>query len=134
MRKNKRTDEEVIAAVYNDLRNNHLGEKNAASRAVFCAEHGLSARDLRAICEHINSSKDFEGLISTSKDIYLCNEKRECIRAIGLTYSPAFSLLRKARKMEAKLKENGQWILTADDRKEIMSYWFDKEKGAQNAD
>lgn len=132
MRKNKRTDKEMIAAVYNDLRNNHLGEENAISRAAFCADHGLSARDLRAICEHINSSKEFEGLVSVSKNIYLCNDKRECIRAIGLTYAPAFTLLRKARKMEEKLKQNGQMILTAEDRKEIMTYWFDREKGEKN--
>lgn len=114
--------DELIKSVYEELRENHFGKKNATSRSAFAGEHGLTEREMRHITHEINENLDYEGLVSTSSALYVCADKEECKKAIKTSYSSAFSLLVKARKMEAKMKLCGQFVLTDSDTKEIETY------------
>lgn len=127
MEKCKRIDEGLIASIYNELRNNHAGRKNAVKRSVFAADHGLSEREMRFITHEINGNPEYQGMLSTSTALYFCDSKEECIKAIGVTYRSAFTLLRKARRMEKKLREDGQVVLTENDFKTLRAYFFDRD-------
>ena len=127
MRKNKRFDKEFITAIYNDLKNNHSGLENAVSRADYALGAGISERTMRAITHEINASQDFDGIISTSKALYMCETKDECLAAIGTTFRSAFTLMRKARKMEEKVRNNGQYKFDDKDFRRIVSYYFPRE-------
>lgn len=126
MEKCKRIDKELIASIYNELRNNHAGRENAVKRSAFAADHGLSERAMRFITHEINASDEYQGMVSTSTALYFCNSKEECIKAIGVTYRSAFTLLRKARRMEKKMRENGQMVLDENDFKTLRAYIFDR--------
>ena len=126
MGKCKRIDEELIASIYNELRNNHAGRENAVKRSAFAADHGLSEREMRFITHEINENPDFQGMVSTSTALYFCGSKEECIKAIGVTYRAAFTLLRKARRMDRKLREDGQVVLTEHDYATLRAYYFDR--------
>lgn len=131
MRKKKVTPE-LIAAVYNDLKNNHLGRENAVSRREYSEGCGISERELRVINREINENDEYEGIVSTSDCIYMCETKEECLAAIGVTFRAAFSLMRKARRMEQKVRSNGQYRLTDEDMKLLISYYFPAvKKGEQ---
>ena len=127
MRTNKRFDKEFITAIYNDLKNNHSGLENAVSRADYALGAGISERTMRAITHEINASPDFDGLISTSKALYMCETKDECLAAIGTTFRSAFTLMRKARKMEEKVRSNGKYKFDDKDFRRIVSYYFPRE-------
>lgn len=123
----KRIDEELIASIYNELRNNHAGRENAVKRSVFAAEHGLSEREMRFITHEISENDKYQGMVSTSTALYFCDSKEECIKAIGVTYRAGFTLLRKARSMEKKWRENGQVVLDEKDFKTLRAYYFDRD-------
>lgn len=130
--RNKKVTPELIAAVYNDLKNNHLGRENAVSRREYADGCGISEREMRFITREINESDEYEGIVSTSACLYMCETKEECLAAVGVTFRAAFSLMRKARRMEGKVRNNGQYRLTDDDMKLLVSYYFPAvKKGEQ---
>lgn len=132
--RNKRVTKELIAAVYADLESNHLGRENAVKRSEYAQEHGLSEREMRFVTHEINYGSEYEGIISTSSALYMCNDKQECLKACGVTYSAAFSLMRKARKMEKKIRANGQFKFDEKDNNYLVSCYFDKKKEDKNED
>ena len=125
--RNKKVTPELITAIYNDLKNNHSGLENAVSRADNALGAGISERTMRAITHEINASHDFDCIISTSKALYMCETKDECLAAIGTTFRSAFTLMRKARKMEEKVRNNGQYKFDEKDFRRIVSYYFPRE-------
>lgn len=130
MRINKRLDKEFITAIYNDLKNNHSGLENAVSRADYALGAGITERDMRAITHEINTSTEFDGIISTSRALYMCETKEECLAAVGTTFRSAFTLMRKARKMEEKVRSNGQYKFDENDFRLLVSYYFPREVAA----
>lgn len=132
--RNKKVTPELIAAVYNDLKNNHLGRKNAVARREYAEGCGISEREMRFITHEINENKQYEGIVSTSGCLYMCGTKEECIRAIGTSFRSAFTLMRKATRMKKKVEENGQYRLDEDDNKLIVSYFFPTEQKGGIAD
>ena len=96
-----------------ELLKTFYGKENgisAKSATEYCyGRHtGKLQRWLRHICSAINSNPEIDGLISTSKKIYVCKTKDECDKAIRTTYRTAFSYLKKARLMEKKFGRQGQ--------------------------
>ena len=126
--RNKKVTPELIAAVYNDLKNNHLGRENAVARREYAEGCGISEREMRVITHEINENKQYEGIVSTSGCLYMCGTKEECIKAIGTSFRSAFTLMRKATRMRKKVEENGQYRLDANDNKLIVSYFFPPEQ------
>lgn len=127
MEKCNRIDDGIIASIYCNLRYNHAGRDNAVKRSEFAADYGLSEREMRLITHEINENPEYPGMVSTSTALYFCDSKEECIKAIGVTYRSAFTLLRKARRMEKKLCEDGQVVLTENDFKTLRAYFFDRD-------
>lgn len=130
--RNKRVTKELVAEIYADLEANHLGRENAVKRAEYAQERGLSEREMRLVTHEINYGSEYEGIISTSTALYMCNDKQECLKACGVTYAGAFSLLRKARKMEKKIRANGQFKFDEKDSRYLVSCYFDKKKEGEN--
>ena len=126
--RNKRVTKELVAEIYADLESNHLGRENAVKRSEYAQEHGLSEREMRLVTHEINYGSEYEGIISTSTALYMCNDKQECLKACGVTYAAAFSLMRKARKMEKKIRANGQFKFNEKDNDYLVSCYFDKKK------
>ena len=130
--RNKRVTKELVAEIYADLESNHLGRENAVKRSEYAQEHGLSEREMRLVTHEINYGSEYEGIISTSTALYMCNDKQECLKACGVTYAGAFSLLRKASKMEKKIRANGQFKFDEKDSRYLVSCYFDKKKEGKN--
>ena len=130
--RNKRVTKELVAEIYADLEANHLGRENAVKRAEYAQDFGLSEREMRLVTHEINYNPDYEGIISTSSALYMCNDKKECLKACGVTYAAAFSLMRKARKMEKKIRANGQFKFNEKDNDYLVSCYFDKKKEGKN--
>ena len=126
--RNKRVTKELVAEIFADLEANHLGRENAVKRSEYAQEHGLSEREMRLVTREINRNLDYEGIISTSSALYMCNDKQECLKACGVTYRAGFSLWRKARKMEEKIRNNGQFKFDEKDSRYLVSCYFDKKK------
>ena len=134
MRKRRKVTKEIIAEVYADLERNHLGSENAVKRSEFAEAHRLSERKMRYVTHEINNNPEYEGIISTSSALYMCNDKQECLKACGVTYAAAFSLLRKARKMEKKIRANGQFKFDEKDSRYLVSCYFDKKTEGKEDD
>ena len=130
--RNKRVTKELVAEIYADLEANHLGRENAVKRSEYAQEHGLSEREMRLVTHEINAALGYMGIIATSSALYMCNDKQECLKACGVTYAGAFSLLRKARKMEKKIRANGQFKFNEKDNDYLVSCYFDKKKEGDN--
>ena len=124
----KKFDKGLVDEIYNDLMENHLGKGASVKRSEYAARFGLSEREMRSITHEINESLDYEGLISTSTALYMCGDKSECLKAAGVTYRSAFTLLRKARKMAEKIRRNGQFKFDGNDLKMLISYFTQEKK------
>lgn len=125
MRK-KRVSKSLIDFIYCDLEKNYLGRENAIKRSEYAAMRGLSEREMRTVTHEINYSTAYKGIISTSTSLYMCNSKEECLKATGVTYRSAFTLLRKARCMEWKVRNNGQFEFNDKDATLLISYYYDR--------
>jgi hypothetical protein len=113
-------DKKIVNKAYDWLKENAYGEENGKSLSEIASIFLTSAnkRLMRKIISEINNDSDL-GLISTSKKIYLCKTEEECQKAIKTTYRLALSCLKKARKMGAKIKLNGQYEFVDNDGKKI---------------
>ena len=94
--------------VYEYLCENCNGKKNGRRRSEIAALFGLKQRDLRRIMHEINTSADYERMVSTNGSIYICADDKECRSSIRTTYRSAVALIKKARQMEKKLGLHGQ--------------------------
>lgn len=103
-----------LKALYQYLKENHFGYENRIKARDLALATRKSVRKLRAYCEAINRSSEFERLISTSEAIYLCKDHLDCAKALRNTYRQAISLLNKARAMEKKIGLNGQLVLDVE--------------------
>lgn len=130
--RNKRVTQELVAEIYADLESNHLGRENAVKRAEYAQDFGLSEREMRLVTHEINATLGYMGIIATSSALYMCNDKQECLKACGATYAAGFSLLRKARTMEKKIRANGQFKFDEKDSRYLVSCYFDKKKEGKN--
>lgn len=99
------TNEEVLYAY---LKANHNGRENGIPRPVCASKLKMTERELRRLTKNINSSLEFEGIVSTTHSLYLCNTKEDCEKTIKNTYRVAVSLLKKAKCMEKKVGLNNQ--------------------------
>lgn len=97
-----------VYKLYDFLKKEHLGEENGITRPLLAAYLGISERTLRKLTKQINESPVLDKIVSTSHCCYMCNTKKECIKAINNTYRVAITLLKKAKNMERKLGLNGQ--------------------------
>ena len=94
--------------VYEYLCENCNGKKNGRRRSEIAALFGLKQRDIRRITQEINTSAEYERMVSTKGSIYICADDKECRSSIRTTYRSAVALIKKARQMEKKLGLHGQ--------------------------
>ena len=107
--------------LYNYLLAHHLGKNRAILRPDLAQEFGVDERTLRKLTQEINSSMNYDKVVSTSHCCYLCATKEECEKAIKNTYKTAITLFKKAKKMEKKVGLNGQIRMPmGEDYKEII--------------
>ncbi len=104
----KKTSKALCYAVYNYLLEKAHGRENAIEPDVLASFFHCSTRTIRAVRETINSSSDFQRLISTSGATYMCATEAECLEALDDTYKKGITLIKKAKAMENKVKLNGQ--------------------------
>lgn len=100
--------EPIVYQVYEYLKANHLGKENGITRNELALALGIPIRALRKITSEINSSSELEKLISTTNCCYMCKTESECEKATQSTFKQAFSLLKKAYKMEKKISNHDQ--------------------------
>lgn len=106
--KNRGNLSEKAYDLYNYLLAHHLGKNRGILRPDLAQEFGVSERELRRLTQEINSSLNYDKIVSTSHCCYLCATKEECEKAIKNTYKMAITLFKKAKKMEKKVGLNGQ--------------------------
>lgn len=102
-------------AIYNKLKNNHAGMKNAISAADLAAYFGIDKRLLRLKIHDIreSNSPDFETCIVSGDGGYWCAVSWEDYkRANHRLFSAAFSLLRCARANSRKASLHNQGKIT----------------------
>ena len=100
--------EPIVYRVYEYLKENHLGKENGIKREDLALKLNIPMRALRKITSEINSSGELEKLISTTNCCYMCKTESECESATKSTFRQAFSLLKKAYKMEKKISNHDQ--------------------------
>ena len=100
--------EPIVYRVYEYLKENHLGKENGIKREDLALKLNIPMRALRKITSEINSSSELEKLISTTNCCYMCKTESECESATKSTFRQAFSLLKKAYKMEKKISNHDQ--------------------------
>lgn len=100
--------EPIVYRVYEYLKENHLGKGNGIKREDLALKLNIPMRALRKITSEINSSSELEKLISTTNCCYMCKTESECESATKSTFRQAFSLLKKAYKMEKKISNHDQ--------------------------
>ena len=100
--------EPIVYRVYEYLKENHLGKENGIKREDLALKLNIPMRALRKITSEINSSSELEKLISTTNCCYMCKTESECESATQSTFRQAFSLLKKAYKMEKKISNHDQ--------------------------
>lgn len=100
--------EPIVYRVYEYLKENHLGKENGIKREELALTLDIPMRALRRITSEINSSSELEKLISTTNCCYMCKTESECEQATQSTFRQAFSLLKKAYKMEKKISNHDQ--------------------------
>jgi len=119
--KNRANLSEKAYDLYNYLLAHHLGKNRGILRPDLAEVFGVNERELRRLTQEINSSMNFDKLVSTSHCCYLCATKEECEKALKNTYSMAITLFKKAKKMEKKVGLNGQIkIPMGEDYKEFI--------------
>lgn len=106
--------DELCHAVYNYLLEKAYGRENAIEPDVLASFFHCSTRTIRAVRETINSSSDFQRLISTSGATYMCSTEAECLEALDDTYKKGITLIKKAKMMSHKVKLNGQVKIDCD--------------------
>ena len=94
--------------IYEYLCENCNGKNNGRRRSEIAALFGLKQRDIRRITQEINTSSDYDRMVSTKGSIYICADDNECRSSIRTTYRSAVALIKKARQMEKKLGLHGQ--------------------------
>ena len=94
--------------LYKYLTAYHLGKNRGILRPYLAQEMRVTERDLRKLTQEINSSMEFERIVSTTHCCYLCDTKEECEATIRNTYKMAITLFKKAKAMEKKVGLNGQ--------------------------
>lgn len=119
--KNRADLSEKAYNLYNYLLAHHLGKKRGILRPDLAQAFGVDERTLRKLTQEINSSMNYDKVVSTSHCCYLCDTKEECLSALKNTYNMAITLFKKAKKMEKKVGMNGQvCIALGEDYKEII--------------
>lgn len=106
--KNRADLSEKAYDLYNYLLAHHLGKNRGILRPDLAREFGVDERTLRKLTQEINSSMNYDKMVSTSHCCYLCATKEECLNALRNTYNMAITLFKKAKKMEKKVGMNGQ--------------------------
>lgn len=94
--------------LYNYLKEHHLGAENAITKAALASILGISERVLRDLTRLINTSPDYEKLVSTSHSCFMCATKEECEKAVRSTFRAAVSLIKKGQIMAKKVGLNNQ--------------------------
>ena len=104
------------------LTKNHLGANNGITKGELASDLGIDKRVLRRLTQAVNEDMGIDKIISVSEKCYVCETKDEAEEAIGATYKQAFTLLKKARRMEKKLGLNGQ--IKINDSGQGFDEWF----------
>lgn len=94
--------------LYEYLKKYHFGKEKGIKKTDLAEKIGITDRELRKLTREINTSPEFQKLISTSHSCYVCKTKKECEKAIRTTYRVAISHFKKAKQMERKVGLNGQ--------------------------
>lgn len=110
--KNKANLSGKASDLYKYLTAYHLGKNQGIFRPDLAVDMRISTRELRRLTQEINSSMEFEGIVSTTHCCYLCATKEECEATIRNTYKMAITLFKKAKTMEKKVGLNGQIKMT----------------------
>lgn len=98
----------IVYDYYNYLKKNCLGRQNGISRSRLCEMFGVSLDIQKQVLREINSSLDFDKMVSTSGSIYICNTEEECRVAIHNEIQSGLARLNKGKIMAKKLGRNGQ--------------------------
>lgn len=99
-------------AVFYMIKRFFYGKRHGYPAEIIAKDLNMDKRELRRVCAAINANPEINGIISTSNEIYVCETKEECQKAINNTYRMAFAYLKKARAMEKKVGLNGQYEFT----------------------
>lgn len=114
--------------LYDWLNENCYGKKNGKSRREISAWVGVPERRLRKMTQDINTSSEFERLISATSAVFVCETKEECEKMIKSTYRAAISLFKKAKAMEKKVGLNGQIKMSlGKDTKDFIETFVSEE-------
>lgn len=120
------THRDIVYRYYTYLKKNHLGAENGIPRAKLCEKFNINLETQKGILREINESEDFDKIISTSKSIYMCKRKQECIQAIHNEIQSGLARLNKGKTMARKVDKNNQYKLKLGDYfKDTISVYED---------
>lgn len=97
------------------LTKNHIGKENAICRNALAKKMGVSVVSQKIILRQINSSLEFDIIISRTSSIYVCRTKEECWQEIEARFDVGKAYKTSAGIMAKKVNLEGQYRLLMND-------------------